>query len=97
MAEEKGIKEITEVLDAAGALSVLIYKAQKDGGPASEIGQRIALALMQNPEVIAKLKLAADGISEVPAEAKDLNMVEALQLIATAGKIAADCAAAIKG
>lgn len=97
MADEKGIKEITEVLDAAGALSVLIYKVQKEGGTASEIGQRIALALMQNPDVIAKLKLAADGISEVPAEAKDLNMIEALQLVATAGKIAADCAAAIKG
>ena len=33
---EKGIKEITEVLDAAGALSVLIYKVQKDGGTPAE-------------------------------------------------------------
>jgi hypothetical protein len=97
MADEKGIKEITEVLEAAGALSVLVYKVQKGGGTPSEIGQRIAIALMQNPDVITKLKVAADGIGEVPAEAKDLTMIEGLQLIAVAGKIAAECAVAVKG
>jgi len=99
MAEGKpvGITNTVEVLDAAGALSVLIYKAQKGGGAASEIGQRIAAALISNPEVIAKLKLAADGISQVPEEAKDLDLSEVLTLVSKAGEIAAKCAAEIKG
>ena len=91
-----GIKETVDVLDAMGSLSVLIYKAQKDGGSAQEIGQRIATALMTSPETINALKAAADGIKDVPAELKDLSLTEILQLLATAGKIAADCSAAIK-
>jgi hypothetical protein len=75
---------------------VLVYKAQKGGGSASEIGQRIAAALMTNPQAILDLKAAADGISLVPAELRDLSLTEILELLATAGSIAAECSKAIK-
>lgn len=96
MPELKGINDTVELLDASGEIAVIVYKAQKNAANASEVGTRIAAYIMAHPEVIAKLKAAADGISEVPAEIKDLSLVEILDLMSKAGAIAAKSAAAIK-
>lgn len=92
----KGIKESLELLRAAKDLSVLVYKARKGGGTPSELAQRIAAGLIANPQTLDDLKVAADGINEVPAELKDLNLLEAFQFIAEAGKLAAEAAAEIQ-
>ncbi len=92
----KGIKESLELLRASKDLSVLVYKAQKSGGTPSELAQRIATGLIANPHMLDNLKIAADGIGEVPAEMKDLNMLEAFQFIAEAGRLAAEAAVEIQ-
>lgn len=96
MAELKGITDTVELFDAAGEIAVLVYKAQKGAANPGEVGTRVAAYIMAHPETIAKLKSAADGISEVPAEIKDLSLVEILELMSKAGAIAAKAAAAIK-
>lgn len=93
---ERGTKEIVELLRAAQALAVLVHRAQRGGGSAAEIGQRIAGELLASPQTVAALKAAADGIGDVPAEAKDLSFAEALELIAECGRLAADAARAIR-
>jgi len=96
MANERGIKETTEVLDAMGALAVLVYKAQKNADGVQEIGAEIAKQLMVSPQTIQALKDAADGIKEVPAEMKDLTLGETFELVAAAGRVAASCSSEIK-
>lgn len=80
MAELKGIKETKELLTALGGLSTVVAKAVKGGGSASDISSRIAAAVIANPLLIEQVKTAADGISEIPAEIKDLSLGEILEL-----------------
>jgi hypothetical protein len=80
MPEEVGIKETKELLVALGDISSVIAKAVKGGGTASEISSRIAAALIANPSLIEEVKAAADGISAIPSEIKDLTLGEVLEL-----------------
>jgi len=84
MPEQKGIKETTELLVAMGSLAVVAAKAVKSGGSASDISTRIATQIVANPRLMLELKAAADNISEVPAEAKDLTVTESLELCTVA-------------
>lgn len=102
MAEAYGIKETVELLAAAGDVAVVAYKAQKQAtDPATgkidiqKLGAALAALLMTSPEVIADLKAAADNISDVPKEIKDLSLLEGLQLATECGKISAKCVAGI--
>ncbi|MCK6470884.1 MAG: hypothetical protein L6Q38_02515 [Nitrospira sp.] len=95
-ANPKGIKESLEVLRACKDVAVLVYKAKKAGGSVAELGQRIAGLLMTNPQAVQDLQNAAEGIGEVPAEMKDLSLLEAFQFIAEAGKLSAEAAAEIQ-
>jgi hypothetical protein len=73
------IKETSEVLDAAGDLGALLVKHIRDGVQATDAAG-IAAELMTRPDVIASLKRAADGIQNVPAELRDVDAVEGLDL-----------------
>ena len=78
--QEVGIQETKELLVALGDLSAVIAKAVKPGGQASDIAGRIAAALMANPGLIDEVKSAANGISQIPEELKDLSLGEILEL-----------------
>jgi len=80
MAEVTGIKETRELLTALGDLSAVVAKAVKPGGQASDIASRIAAAVVVNPTLIEEIKTAADGISSIPAELRDLSLGEILEL-----------------
>lgn len=104
MADEKGIKETSELLIAMGDLAVVAYKAHKALDPTRPVGEQVqafaqalAAQIMTNPDVIADVKAAFDGIGEVPSELKDLDFSEAMQVVAVAGQQAAKAAAAVKG
>lgn len=72
---EKGTKELGEVLKFVCALANGIGEAAKDGEPS--IGDATNLIPM-----LYKLPAAVDGISELPAEAKDLSVEEMAALVA---------------
>ena len=92
----QGITEVLALLQASKDISVLIYKARKASATPSELPQRLATLLITSPQVIDDLKVAAEGITKVPAELKDLSLLEAFQFIAAAGKLAADAAQEIQ-
>jgi hypothetical protein len=80
MAEQKGIQETKELLVALGGLSVVVAQAVKGGGNAAEIGSRIGSALVANPGLIDQVKTAVAGVSEIPAELRDLSLGEIMDL-----------------
>lgn len=92
----KGITESLDVLRASKTVAVLVYKAQKGGANPQQIAQRLASELIANPQAIEDLKAAAENVGEVPAEMKDLSLLEAFRFIAEAGKLAAEAAAEIQ-
>lgn len=102
MPEVYGTKELEEVLTASGDLAVLFYRAQKEARKPDgsidfqKLGQCIVAEAMKNPEIIEDVKLAVEGIGQVPKEIKDLDLAEALKVVAFAGAVAAKCAAEIK-
>lgn len=102
MSEIHGTKELQEVLTAAGDVSVLIYRAQRDARKPDgsidfqKFGKAIVAEAMMRPEVIESVKAAMENIKEVPAEVRDLDLAEALKVVAFAGQVAAKAAAEIK-
>jgi hypothetical protein len=80
MSETKSIKETKELLRAMGDLAVVVAPAVKAGGDASAIASRIAAAVIANPALIESVKTAANGISEIPAEIKDLSLLDIIEL-----------------
>lgn len=85
-----GIKETKEVFKASKTVSVLVYKANAQGGTLQEKAQRIGMALIANPAALADLDAAYKDIGQVPAEVKDLQLGELLELGAYAGSLAAE-------
>ena len=79
MEEKKGVKETKEVLLAAKVLSLLIIKKAKDGIQVSD-GVDIAAALLLDAEIKGAVSAALDKINEVPAEMKDLDILEGMDL-----------------
>ncbi len=96
-----GIQNTEEMIVAMGDSAGVIYMAQKaarkpDGSiDFPLLGQNVAAQFMTNPALINDLKAAMDGAGEIPAELKDLTMLEGLQLAATCGKVATATAAKI--
>ena len=70
-----GVKETKEVLVAANEVALALVVASKDGLDLSD-----GLALVGNAKVKEALMVAADSISKVPAEVKDLDLGEGLEL-----------------
>jgi len=81
MSEEKqGIKEVKELMMAVNALAVELIKVFKDGIQASDAAALIGV-ISGNPELQAKLMAAWSGIGSVPAEVKDLDVAEGIELV----------------
>lgn len=73
----EGIKETMEALQAVNALSIELFKAAKDG-----LGVGDAVKIASNPEIIAKVVAAVEGVGKIPTELKDLDAIETQQLVA---------------
>lgn len=76
MNEKVGVVETKEVLIALMAIGKAMAKASKDG---LDLGDLVAL--VGNEEVKAALALAAVNVSKVPAEIKDIDLAEGLELV----------------
>ena len=81
MSEERGIKETKELFVAIDKLTLLFIKKFKDGLDFSD-GFAIAKALVKDDD----FKEAVKGLQKLPAEMKDLDFAEAMEL----GKIFLD-------
>lgn len=73
-----GIKETKEVLVLGFAIAKLLKGHLADGFQPADVLKIVEGAL--TPEFIAQVKLAVEGLGEVPAEAKDVDLFEGLEL-----------------
>lgn len=78
--EKLGIKETKEVLDGLNTVAEEIISVAKDGIQVKDAAQ-IVEDLITKPEFKAKLVAAVDNIKGVPAEIKDLDLVEGVELV----------------
>lgn len=99
MASTHGTQQTKEMLVAMKEVACIVQKAKKaadaKGTGVAGIGTELVPLLMGNPAVLAKLQVAAQGASEIPAELKDLQFGEIMDLIAEAGKLAQEAASEI--
>lgn len=79
METKQGIKEVKEVTAAIMEISVGIAAVLKDGYQASDIAA-LFKAFAEDEGMKKKLGDAAEGISKVPAELKDLDWNERIEL-----------------
>lgn len=81
MSETHSIKETKEAILGVVALGAFVALRAKDG---LQLDDAVALVgkLTSDPEFMAKLKSAIDGIDKVPAEVKDLQFAEIIELAA---------------
>lgn len=73
-----GIKETKEAVVLGFALAKLLKGHLADGFQPSDVLKIVEGAL--SPEFVAQIKLAVEGIGQVPAEAADVDLFEALEL-----------------
>lgn len=74
MAEKIGLKETKEIIVAVKALAIDVIEGVKDG-----ISMDDLTILFKNMD---KMKVAMEGVGEVGAEMKDLDMLEIKELVA---------------
>lgn len=80
MAEKLGIKETKEAVAGVMELAVLLAARLKDG---VQLGDVVAVydKLKDDAEFQAKLLAAYGGVGAVPAEVKDLDLMESVELV----------------
>lgn len=84
MAEEKlGIVETKEALHGILVLGVLLAKQAKDGLKLDDAAALVDKFLNDEPFKLA-LTAAVQGIEKVPAEVKDIDIYEAVELVTSA-------------
>lgn len=77
--EKLGVKEVKELLVAVNEVSVLLVKQFKDGAQLADAAALMA-AIAGNDELKEKLFAAYMGVGQVPAEIKDVDLQEGLEL-----------------
>jgi hypothetical protein len=75
----EGIKELKELLVAVNEVSLVLVKLLKDGIQLSD-GMELVGKLVGDEEFKSKLAAAVEGITKLPAEIKDLDLQEGLEL-----------------
>lgn len=97
MSEEKlGIKESKEVIVAMNKVSLLLIRHLKDGFQAGKDSMAIIAEIMSNDVLKQSLVDAAEGVHRVPAEMKDLDAKEVLELAMLLAMSVQDYIAAMK-
>lgn len=77
-----GIKETKEALVGANELGLFLVKRLKDGVGFDDF-TAVFEALKNDSEFKMKLEAAYNGINQVPAEIKDIDLTEAVTLVMT--------------
>lgn len=82
MSEVVGIQETKELLVAVNELSIELIKHLKDG---VQVADAVAIldTLKNNADFKAKLEAGYTNVQAVPAEIKDLSLVEGGELVMT--------------
>lgn len=78
--EKVGINETKEALVAVNEIALHIVKLLKDGFQASDVVAFFDV-LKNDPEFSAKLLAGFNGIGKVPAEIKDIDINEGMDLL----------------
>lgn len=78
--EKKGLKETLELLDCLKDVGVIVASISKDG----KFNSSDLPELMKVIDLVGKAVEAIKGVSEVPAEIKDLDAAEIAQIGAKA-------------
>jgi len=81
---QKGIKESQEMLAAILEVAVVLGPILRDGFQAGQDLAAIFAQLSSNDALKSKIAAAVDKANEVPAELKDLDLNEGLQLLIVA-------------
>jgi hypothetical protein len=81
---QKGIKESQEMLAAILEVAVVLGPILRDGFQAGQDLSAIFAQLSGNEALKAKIAAAVEKANEVPAELKDLDLNEGLQLLIVA-------------
>lgn len=77
--QEQGIKETKEVVTGAMKLGGILYAAFKDGVQATDFA--VVFAKIQGDEAVRQALMEAyNDANKVPAEMKDLNVAEGIEL-----------------
>lgn len=77
------IKETKEAMIGIFELGLVISDLLKDGAQISD-ASALAMRLLTDSNLKAKLEAAKDKVNEVPEEMKDLSILEAIDLAKTA-------------
>ncbi len=80
MGEEFGNKETKEALIGVIALSALLAKKFKDGVQFKDFTEMYS-EIKDDPEFVAKMKEAYEGIGAVPDEVRDFDLEETFDLL----------------
>lgn len=88
--EKKGIKELSEALDAVETIACKLIKAAKDGWGIDDA------KLIMDQEIWDKIKAAAQGADQITGEIQDLDEDESAMLAGKGVKIAFKVAKALK-
>lgn len=78
--EKLGIKETKEVLDGLTDIGAFIIEKAKDGIQPQD-GVDLVTKIILDPEFKIKMDAMVSGIQHVPAEIKDLDISEGVELI----------------
>lgn len=76
---EVGIKETKELVLAAFAIAGVIIKPLKDGFQAGKDLEAIASGLLEDKELIEKVKVAVEDANKAVAELQDVGIFEGLE------------------
>jgi len=74
-----GLKETKEMMVMGFALAAMLKGELKDGFQVADLMAILEKGL--TPEFMAMVKMAVEGMGEIPAEAKDLDLFEGLELV----------------
>jgi hypothetical protein len=78
--QKLGIKETKEFLDSSNDIIVTAIKVGKDGIDLGKDTQIIVEEMIANAEFRSHLGAAIDGMKQIPAEIKDLDFMEIVEL-----------------
>lgn len=92
----EGIKELRECLVGLQELSLCLVPLLKDG---VQPGDAVALwaKLQADPVLLAKLTDAVKGLQSVPAELKDMDLLEGMELVKLSVDFVPRLISALKG
>ena len=74
-----GVKETREVIDATGAVAVVIARHLKDGFQTSDAAA-IALEIAGKKDLQDAIRLANENIKLVPKELKNVDAIDGIEL-----------------